>query len=90
MMQKAAEVYMVLLVTPARTTKTNEKMTSVFLLCSQMTNNRGKKPSEHEERIKKMCAGYIVNETYTYDLNITIENTASCVVPVLGSKIYLN
>jgi hypothetical protein len=66
---------------------TNNKLTTiVFLLYSLMINNRGKKPSELEEQInrKKMFAGYIVNKTYSCDLNVTNDNTVSSVVPFHG------
>ena len=63
---------------------TNKKPTTItFLLYSQMINNSGKQPSEHEEQInrKKLFSGYIVNKTYTSDLNITNGNTVSSLVP---------
>jgi hypothetical protein len=58
-----------------------------FLLYSLMTNNRGKLPSERKEPIdrKKMFAGYVVNKTYTSDLNITNDNTVSSAVSTLGA-----
>ena len=68
--------------TPVRSTKGNRKPSSVaFLLYGPMTNNRGEQYSEHEDQIDK--AGYIVNKTYTCDLNITNASTVSSVIPIL-------
>ena len=66
---------------------THKAVAADTVLYSLMTNNRGKKPSEHvdqTERKKKKFASYIVNKMYTSDWNITNDSTVSSVIPILG------